>query len=69
MKCYYCNRVAILYKIYTDPVEHIKYDYPHCKEHERLDDHSQEALDLWIKHREELQMSPKNSPTGHLGRL
>ena len=53
MKCYYCDREAILYKIYRDKVEGITYDYPHCETHEKLDDHSQEAIDLWVKHQNE----------------
>ena len=59
MKCYYCNNKATNIAIHEDKVEGITYDYPHCEDHRDLDDHTQEALDLWIKHREELQNEPQ----------
>ena len=49
-KCYYCNNKAIHIKSYTDSVDGITYEYEHCQEHADIDDHTQEALDLWKKH-------------------
>lgn len=52
LKCYYCNNKAIHIKSYTDDVDGISYEYEHCQEHADIDDHSQEAIDLWKLHQE-----------------
>ena len=52
-KCYYCNNRAIHIKSYTDSVDGISYEYEHCQEHADIDDHSQEALDLWKLHNQD----------------
>lgn len=52
-KCYYCNNKAIHIKTYTDDIDGISYEYEHCQEHADIDDHTQEALDLWKKHQED----------------
>lgn len=51
-KCYYCNNKAIHIKSYTDDIDGISYEYEHCQEHADIDDHTQEALDLWKLHQE-----------------
>jgi hypothetical protein len=57
MKCYYCNKDAITVNIYTDNVDGVIYDYPHCIDHENINDHTQEAIDLWKAHQDELWAS------------
>ena len=63
MKCYYCTNKAIHIKSYTDDVDGISYEYPHCHEHRDIEDHSQYALDLWKLHQEE-QGSQSGYSTG-----
>lgn len=47
MKCYYCTKEAIHIKTYTDYVDGIEYSFEHCKDHQDIDDMTQEAIDLW----------------------
>ena len=46
-RCYYCNKKAISLVKYSDDVDGITYEYPHCEEHYDIEDHTQEAIDLW----------------------
>lgn len=50
MKCYYCNNKATYIKTYVDEVDGISYEYEHCNDHKDINDHSQEAIDLWVQH-------------------
>ena len=54
MKCYYCSNKAISIKTYMDDIEGIIYPFEHCEDHQDIDDMTQEALDLWVKHINEL---------------
>ena len=56
MKCYNCDNEAILLVKFRDDVDGTIYQYEHCEVHYDLEDHSQEAYDIWLEytgHKEE----------------